>query len=165
MSSGNKAVSLFPSPRRQSHSLFLSHIKALGLLFLDVPVLSQVTMATQAGMESQEPQLEQWIRPSDSRLVPLVLQTAEDPRLLPPTSRWTRIQRPRSRVHAVLRVSYWIGSSIFEPGKLTARYTLQSTFLAALKLGVAWPLLCILVMQCTPLYESSLTEVMTDRCG
>ncbi|KAI8676103.1 hypothetical protein NCS56_00497200 [Fusarium sp. Ph1] len=100
-------------------------------------------MATQAGIESQELQLEQWIRPSDSRLVPLVLQTAEDPRLLRPTSRWTRIQRPRSRVHSVLRVSYWIGSSIFEPGKLTARYTLQSTFLAALKLGVA-SLLCIL---------------------
>ncbi|KAJ4185329.1 hypothetical protein NW767_012975 [Fusarium falciforme] len=94
-------------------------------------------MVTQTGMERQERQLEQWFRPSDSQLVPLALQTAEDPRLLPPTSRWTRIRRPQSRVHSVLRVSYSIGSSIFEPGKLTAHYTLQSTYVAALKLGIA----------------------------
>ncbi|KAI1777554.1 hypothetical protein F4818DRAFT_317572 [Hypoxylon cercidicola] len=49
-----------------------------------------------------------------------------------------------SRTISLLRVSCWIGSSIFEPGSQTYRLNLASLSIAALKLIVAWPLLCIL---------------------
>ncbi|KAL1883283.1 hypothetical protein Daus18300_000341 [Diaporthe australafricana] len=90
------------------------------------------------------PQHEWWPRPSDGRLVPLVLQTSEEPHLLTETPRWTRIGKIMSRVSPILRVSYWIGSSFFVPGTRKYRINIQSLALAFVKLLLAWPLLCIL---------------------
>ncbi|KAF5009429.1 hypothetical protein FDECE_4361 [Fusarium decemcellulare] len=88
---------------------------------------------------------QKWVRPSDGRLLPLVLQTAQDPHVLPQTSKWTRMGKPAQRVPPLLRVSYWIASSMFEPGQLKTRYTIPSLALTAVKLVVAFPMLCILV--------------------
>lgn len=95
--------------------------------------------------EDKNTHCEWWAHPSDGRLVPLVLQCGDEPHLLPETTRWARLGKPTSRVIYLLRVSYWIGSSIFEPGSQTYRLNLASLSIVALKLIVAWPLLCILV--------------------
>lgn len=95
------------------------------------------------------PQHEWWPRPSDGRLVPLVLQTSDEPHLLPETPRWTRIGKIMMQVPPILRVSYWIGSSMFVPGTRKYRISIRSLALTAVKLLVAWPLLCILVF-CHP---------------
>lgn len=64
---------------------------------------------------------------------------------MPETPRWTRIGKIMPRTSPILRVSYWIGSSLFMPGTRKYRINGQSLALAAVKLLVAWPLLCVLV--------------------
>lgn len=91
------------------------------------------------------PDHEWWPRPSDGRLVPLMLQSGTDPYLLPDTSRWTRLGKPMSQVAPLVRLSNWIGSSVFIAGTRNFRLDARSLLLAALKLVVAWPLLCLLV--------------------
>lgn len=91
------------------------------------------------------PQHEWWPRSSDGRLVPLVLQTADEPHLLPETTRWTRIGKVTSRVSPIARLSYWIGSSLFVPGTCEYRLNTRSLAVAGLKLLVSWPLLFIFV--------------------
>ncbi|KAK2603327.1 hypothetical protein N8I77_009792 [Diaporthe amygdali] len=91
------------------------------------------------------PQHEWWPRPSDGRLVPLVLQTNDEPHLLPQTPRWTRIGKILSRVSPILLISYWAGSSLFVPGTRKYRINIKSLALTAIKLLIAWPLLCILI--------------------
>ncbi|KAF4874253.1 hypothetical protein CGCSCA1_v006784 [Colletotrichum siamense] len=91
------------------------------------------------------PDHEWWPRPSDGRLVPLMLQSGTDPYLLPDTSRWTRLGKPISQVAPLVRLSNWIGSSVFIAGTRNFRLDARSLLLAALKLVVAWPLLCLLV--------------------
>lgn len=95
--------------------------------------------------EFDNPDHEWWPRPSDGRLVPLMLQSANDPHLLPDTSRWTRLGKPISQVAPLVRLSNWIGSSVFIAGSRNFRLDARSLLLAALKLVVAWPLLCLLV--------------------
>ncbi|KAL0780854.1 hypothetical protein CaCOL14_002189 [Colletotrichum acutatum] len=92
-----------------------------------------------------DPSHEWWARPSDGCLVPLVLQCGQEPDILPETSRWSRLGKLPSRVSPVLRVSYWAASSLFVPG--TRKYNIGFYTLAvtALKLLVAWPVLCMLV--------------------
>ncbi|KAK2014492.1 hypothetical protein LZ32DRAFT_637081 [Colletotrichum eremochloae] len=101
-----------------------------------------------------DPSHDWWHRPSDGSLVPLVLQTGDNPQLLPETSTWSRLGTPSSRVSPLLRLSYWIGSSLFIRG--TRKYDLRigSIAFTALKLVVALPLLCVLVCWTGNLQES-----------
>ncbi|OHF04518.1 hypothetical protein CORC01_00370 [Colletotrichum orchidophilum] len=92
-----------------------------------------------------DPSHEWWARPSDGCLVPLVLQSGQEPEVLPETSRWSRLGKPSSRVSPLLRVSYWAGSSLFVPGTRTYNISPHTLALTALKLLMAWPILCMLV--------------------
>ncbi|CAM1503316.1 Fc.00g080920.m01.CDS01 [Cosmosporella sp. VM-42] len=88
----------------------------------------------------------QWyMRPSDGKLVPLVIQSFEDPQILPETSRWTRMGKPLSQVPSLIRVSNWIGAPILEVGSGKRVYTYASVGAALLRLILAWPLMFILV--------------------
>ncbi|KAK1488251.1 hypothetical protein CTAM01_11474 [Colletotrichum tamarilloi] len=92
-----------------------------------------------------DPSHEWWARPSDGYLVPLVLQCGQEPDVLPETSRWSRLGKLPSRVSPVLRVSYWTGSSLFVPGTRKYNISFYTLVVTALKLLVAWPVLCMLV--------------------
>ncbi|KAK1457309.1 hypothetical protein CCUS01_01777 [Colletotrichum cuscutae] len=92
-----------------------------------------------------DPSHEWWTRPSDGYLVPLVLQCGQEPDVLPETSRWSRLGKLPSRVSPVLRVSYWAGSSLFVPGTRKYNVSFYTLVVTALKLLVAWPVLCMLV--------------------
>ncbi|KAK2616521.1 hypothetical protein QQS21_000564 [Conoideocrella luteorostrata] len=56
------------------------------------------------------------VRPSDGKLVPLVLQSFESSHRLPQTSRWLRRDKPRSTASLLAKVSYWIWSPVLESG-------------------------------------------------
>ncbi|KXH61470.1 hypothetical protein CSAL01_03881 [Colletotrichum salicis] len=90
------------------------------------------------------PNHEWWPRPSDGKLVPLILQGTEDPKFLPFTSRWTRLGKPISQVTPLVRVCNWIGKSLCKPGSREFVADTKSFFIAALKLIISWPLLCLL---------------------
>ncbi|KAF6839170.1 hypothetical protein CMUS01_04365 [Colletotrichum musicola] len=88
------------------------------------------------------------------RAVPLVTHSLSDPEELPQTERWTCLGKPATRVPPLLRLSYWIGSSIFVPGTREYRTDAASLGLAAFKLVAAWPLLCLLVWP-SPIFPAS----------
>lgn len=79
------------------------------------------------------------------RLVPLVTQSYDSPESLPQTTRWVCSGRPAMRVPPLLRLSYWIGASLFVPGTRKCRVNVASVTLTTIKLLIAWPLLCVLV--------------------
>ncbi|KAF5498328.1 hypothetical protein CGCF413_v006445 [Colletotrichum fructicola] len=91
------------------------------------------------------PQHEWWPRPSDGRMVPLVVQTAGDPSLLPLTTRWTRLGKPISQVTLLLRLTNWVASSLFVPGTRDFRKNPVFLLITALKFIVSWPVFCVLV--------------------
>ncbi|WYZ46845.1 hypothetical protein EsH8_IX_001070 [Colletotrichum jinshuiense] len=97
------------------------------------------------GVDFTHPNHEWWLRPSDGFLVPLVLQSVEEPRILVESSRWSRLGPITSRVSPLLRASYWVGSSMFIPGTRTYNLRIRPILLTALKLIAAWPIFCILV--------------------
>ncbi|KAK1585188.1 uncharacterized protein LY79DRAFT_277025 [Colletotrichum navitas] len=99
-----------------------------------------------------------WQRPSDGSLVPLVLQTGGNPQLLPETSRWSRLGSPISRVSPLVRVSYWIGSSLFIRGTRKYDLCIRSIAFTALKLVLALPVICVLVFWAGNL-ENSLPQL------
>ncbi|KAK1856216.1 hypothetical protein CCHR01_01128 [Colletotrichum chrysophilum] len=80
------------------------------------------------------------------RQVPFVTQSLHDNDGLPQTGRWVCTGRPPARVPPLLRVSYWIGSSLLVPGTHEYRADFRSLSLAVLKLIIAWPLLFLLVL-------------------
>ncbi|WYZ34201.1 hypothetical protein EsH8_I_000477 [Colletotrichum jinshuiense] len=102
-------------------------------------------MTAQLKAEFEGPHHEWWLRPSDASLVPLMLQSSEEPQLMPKTLRWSRIGKPSSRVSPLLRASYWVGSSLLVPGTRKYDLSIRSGALAALKLLIAWPIFCLLV--------------------
>ncbi|KAF4484942.1 hypothetical protein CGGC5_v007147 [Colletotrichum fructicola Nara gc5] len=91
------------------------------------------------------PQHGWWPRASDGRMVPLVVQTAGDPSLLPPTIRWTRLGKPISQVTLLLRLTNWVASSLFAPGTRDIRKNPVFLLITALKFIVSWPVFCVLV--------------------
>ncbi|KFA76503.1 hypothetical protein S40288_01537 [Stachybotrys chartarum IBT 40288] len=96
-------------------------------------------MASQTEPSGAGVTTEMFMRPSDGRLVPLILQSIEDPRVLPETSQWTRMGKPPSRLPSLMHVSCWITSPLDGDN-----HTPAAVAWVVLRFLVTWPLLFVL---------------------
>lgn len=98
------------------------------------------------------------------RQVPFVTQSLHETDTLSQTGRWVCTGRPPARLPPLLRVSYWIGSSLFVPGTHEYRADFASLSFTALKLIIAWPLLCLLVHVFACSQQAPCANVIPSRC-
>lgn len=86
------------------------------------------------------------VRPKDGRLVPLIVQSLQDERSLPPARGWLRLgARPPSLATTLGRVSYWIAGPVMEEGGTGARAERGAWTGAVVRMVVSLPLTAFLV--------------------
>ncbi|KAF2139610.1 uncharacterized protein K452DRAFT_62870 [Aplosporella prunicola CBS 121167] len=97
-----------------------------------------------------------FLRPSDGRLVPLVVQSFEHPAHQPRAKglEWIRIGRPQFKTSSLEALSYWILSPILIEGSQDRNSNARSRLLVLFRWTIAAPvLLLMIVLFCYYLYH------------
>lgn len=85
---------------------------------------------------------ERYIRPSDGRLAPLVVQGVDEENLISDAKGWTGSERIRLQVSPILELVHWTYSSVFKEGSEGRHYDAKSMTSLLLK----WFPSCIILV-------------------
>ncbi len=105
-------------------------------------------LSTPAAAAAAVGSLLHYVRPSDGKLAPLIVQSFQDAPSLPPTRLWQRVGTtpPSSPTTTLGKMSYWIGAPVMRPGSAELHLTDgRALGKAVLRLVASWPLSCFLV--------------------
>ncbi|CAH0034063.1 unnamed protein product, partial [Clonostachys rhizophaga] len=87
-------------------------------------------------------------QPGDGKLIPLVIQSFQQPSLLPENVPWTRLGEPFSKVGTMEAIWYWVLSPILVKGSNEVDIWPKSLFFLVLRFLAAAPLCAVMV--CSP---------------
>ena len=85
---------------------------------------------------------ERYIRPSDGRLVPLVVQESDEKHPKSGPKSWIRTGKMRLQISPILDLVHWTYSSVFEEGSEERHYGGEAT----LELLIKWLPSCIVLV-------------------
>lgn len=86
-----------------------------------------------------------FLRPSDGRLVPLLVQSFENGNPPPEQRSWTCIGKPQNQTPPFVRLSYWIWSPALKDGDSECKYSAYTIGMILARWFISLPLLLPLV--------------------
>jgi hypothetical protein len=92
--------------------------------------------------EPNDTATDRYIRPSDGRLVPLVVQGADDRNWEASPKSWTRIGKMRRQISPIIELVHWTYSSVFVDGSEERHYDDG----AGMSLAMKWLPSCIVLV-------------------